>query len=158
MNFLPPLDGKKKLEVLRMEVRLNKRQKMKQLFTKLGIKSDLSFKKLFKPAISKSVLCHYIDEVERKRSTLIDYKADGKALLADLIFYNPDLSLRRVLQIYGLKKVMDALNIRELQAMLTVSNQRTLSRLMAEVNDIQLAISQSPLSFIKKIIIKKTRS
>ncbi len=41
---------KKKLEILRMEVRLNKRQKIKQLFNKLGIKSDLSFKSLFKAA------------------------------------------------------------------------------------------------------------
>jgi len=35
-----------------MEVRLNKRQKIKQSFNKLGISADLTFKKLFKPAIS----------------------------------------------------------------------------------------------------------
>ena len=53
LDFLEKYKRRKKFEVLRMEVRLNKRQKMKQLFAKLGIKADLIFKKLFKPAISK---------------------------------------------------------------------------------------------------------
>ena len=66
-SLFPFFRKKKKFEILRMEVRLNKRQKIKQLFKTLGIKSDLTLKKLFKPAIAKKVLLHYLDELESKR-------------------------------------------------------------------------------------------
>ena len=63
-----------KLEILRIEVRLNKRDKMKQLFKKLNLKSTFTFKSLFKPTISKTILLHYLDELENRRPKLIDYK------------------------------------------------------------------------------------
>lgn len=44
LHLFPELRKSNKLEILRMEVRLNKRQKMKHLFAKLGMKSDLSLK------------------------------------------------------------------------------------------------------------------
>ncbi len=115
INFLKNF-RRRKFEVLRMEVRLNKRQKIKQLFKKLNIKSDLIFKKLFKPAISKKVLLYYLDELENKRPFLLDYKHKSeKELLADLIFNNSSLGPKRILQIYGLKHAIDAINIGELR-------------------------------------------
>jgi hypothetical protein len=87
----------KKFEVLRMEVRLNKRQKMKQLFAKIGIKSDLTLKSLFKPVISRKVLLHYLDELESKRLRLLDYRiTSDKALLVDLIFNNPEMGMKKL--------------------------------------------------------------
>ena len=84
------LSRQKKFEVLRMEVRLNKRQKIKQLFNSLGIKSKLTFKKLFKPSIAKKILLHYLDEVERKRPNLSNCtKTSTKSFLATLIVNNP---------------------------------------------------------------------
>jgi hypothetical protein len=83
LKLLDRLSRRHKFEILRMEVRLNKRQKLKQLFTKLGIKADLTFKSLFKPTIAKKVLLHYLDELESKRPALLDYKAKSdEALLA----------------------------------------------------------------------------
>ena len=93
----------RKLEILRMEVRLNQRKKIKQLFKKLNIKNDLTFKRLFKPAISKKVLLYYLDELENNRSILLNYTND-KILLTDLLLNNKDLSFRKILQILGLKK------------------------------------------------------
>ena len=62
MRFWPckPWRSRHKLEFLRMEVRLNKRAKIKQLFKKLQVNADLTFKKLFKPAIAKKVLMYYL--------------------------------------------------------------------------------------------------
>src|SRR3990167_8155581 len=96
----------RKLEILRMEVRLNQRKKIKQLFKKLNIKNDLTFKRLFKPAISKKVLLYYLDELENNRSILLNYTND-KILLTDLLLNNKDLSFRKILQILGLKKVLE---------------------------------------------------
>lgn len=87
-----------------MEVRLNKREAIKRLFRKLNLKADLTFKSLFKPAIAKKVLLHYLDEVESKRPTLLDYKPKSdQALLVALRVNNSELNHRQILQIFGPK-------------------------------------------------------
>ncbi|CAN5117679.1 hypothetical protein BH09DEP1_BH09DEP1_6340 [soil metagenome] len=155
LNLFPQLRKKKKLEILRMEVRLNKRQKMKQLFGRIGIKSDLSLKSLFKPAISKKVLLHYINELESKRPPLIDYKATSdKALLADLIFNNPMVNSKRIIQMYGLSKALEIVNRRELSAMFSKYNQRQWHRLMSDAKEIKLPRIQSPFEIIREHIMK----
>ena len=146
---------RKKLEILRMEVRLNKRQKIRQLFNKLGIKTELTFKKLFKPAISKKILLHYLDELESKRPLLLDYKTSNyKALLADLIFNNPDLGPKRVLQMYGLKHALDCMNPRELREMFSTYSARSWYRLMGDVNKIKLPAIQRPFGIIRRCLVK----
>lgn len=156
---------KKKLEILRMEVRLNKRQKIKQLFNKLGIKSDLSFKSLFKAANVKKILLHYLDEIENKRPTLLDFKAStlfhqgferqaDKALIAALLFNNPDIKPQRIFQLYGLKKAFDTFNLRELKGMFGKCHQRNWYRLMAETRDVKLPVVQSPFGVIREQLEK----
>lgn len=156
LNLFPRLaQRKKKLEILRMEVRLNKRKKIKQLFNKLGIKSDLSFKSLFKPAISKKILLHYLDELESKRQPLLDYRtANDKDLLAELIFNNPELGSKRIMQMYGLSKALETMNIRELKGMLAKKNQRDWYRLMGDAKKVRLPGIQSPFLAIRKQILK----
>jgi hypothetical protein len=150
-------DKKKKFEILRMEVRLNKRQKIKQLFAKLGIKSDLTLKSIFKPAISRKILLHYLDELESKRPALLDYKASNdKALLVELIVNNPELSARKIIQIYGLSKALENMNARELRGMFSKQNQREWNRMMAEIKDVKLPETQSPFKTIKEIIKGKS--
>jgi len=156
LQLFPKLaQRKKKFELLRMEVRLNKRQKMKQLFVKLGIKSDLTLKSLFKRAISRKVLLHNLDELESKRLPLLDYKAaSDKALLADLIFNNPELSMKKIMQIYGLSKVLEVVNIRELRGMLSKRNQRDWSRFMGEVKTVKLPGTRKSFEVIRRHIMK----
>jgi hypothetical protein len=144
----------KKLEILRMEVRLNKRQKIKQLFNALNIKSDYTFKKLFKPAISKRILLHYIDELERMRPAWLDQKVDNdKQLLAMLIMNNPAMGAKQILQMYGLRKILESMTIRELRTMLG-NKQRTWLRLMADAKEVQLANESRPLGMIRDKIEK----
>ena len=129
----------KKFEILRMEVRLNTRKKIKQLFGKLGISADLTFKKLFKPAISKKILLHYLDEIESKRPPLLDYRMrSDEALLADLIINNPEMSVRQIAQIYGLKKMFELVSPRALNAMFAQRQPWSWARLMKEANKVKL--------------------
>lgn len=96
LHLFDALRKKKKFEVLRMEVRLNKRTKIKQLFEGLNIKSDLTLKSLFKPATAKKVLLHYLDELETQRPALLDMRfTNDKSLLTALVVNNPELSARR---------------------------------------------------------------
>lgn len=146
---------KKKFEILRMEVRLNKRQKMKQIFAKLGIKTDLSLKSLFKPAISKKILLHYLDELENKRLPILDHKiADDRALFADLILNNPNLSAKKIMQVYGLAKALKVMNMRELKAMLCKNNAKNWHRLINETRELKLLGLLSPFRMIREFLRK----
>lgn len=144
----------KQLEILRMEVRLNKRQKIGQLFRTLGIQTELTYKNLFNPTMSQKILLHYLDELESKRLALFDYKpTTSKALLADLIIRNPKLGLKRTIQLYGLKQIFDTIGPRELRVMFGNYNPRSWYRLIAEAKKIKLPTIKDPLDVIRKNLI-----
>lgn len=154
LNILDALEQRKRLEVLRMEVRLNNRQKMKQLFKTLKIDKELTFQSLFSSNISQQVLLHYIDELERQRPKLLDYGVSNpKALLADLIINNPRLGVKRTIQLFGLKNAFDAFTPRELRAMFGKYNNRSWYRLFAEAKQVKLPITKSPFDIVRKNLI-----
>ena len=154
-SLFPFFRKRKKFEILRMEVRLNTRKKIKQLFKSLEIKSELTLKKLFKPAIAKKVLLYYLDELESKRPLLLDYKpAHEKALLADLVLNNPELSPTKILQLFGLKQAFNSMSPRELRAMFAKYNQEAWYRLMGDANKVSLPHAQRHLEIVREELIK----
>lgn len=151
LNLFEPFKERKRLEVLRMEVRLNKRQKIQQLFRTLGIQSKLTLKDLFSCRISQQVLLHYLDELESKRSPFFDYKSSSpNSLIADLIINNPNLGVRKTIQLFGLKQAFDITTPRELRNMFGKYGQRSWYRLVAEAKTIKLPATQSPLDVIRE--------
>ncbi len=138
-------------EVLRMEARLNNRQKMMQLFKKLGIESDLTFKNLFNKNISQQILLHYLDELESKRPPLLDYKlTSSKDLLSSIIVGNPKLKLKQILQMHDLKYLLDTITLRELRSMFGKYNDRSWQRLMADAAKLSLPKSKSPFMLLRE--------
>ncbi|HLB93983.1 MAG TPA: hypothetical protein VJJ81_01930 [Candidatus Babeliales bacterium] len=155
LNLFEQLKKRTKLEFLRMEVRLNQRAKMRTLFKKLKISAPLTFKRLFKPAIAKRVLLHYIDQVESKRPSLLDYSLNNhRALLADLIFNNPKLSPKQIFQVLGFRAALAELNPRELRAHFPHYHQRSWYRLMAEMQRVQLAPRVHSFATIRKQLVQ----
>lgn len=151
LNIFDIFQKRRQFELLRMEVRLNNRQKMKQLFKTLKIEKELTFQNLFSSNISQQVLLHYLDELERQRPKLLDYRASNpKALLADLIINNPKLGTKRTIQLFGLKNALDAVTPRELRAMFSKYNDRSWYRLFAEAKSVKLPITKSPFYVIRK--------
>lgn len=151
LNLLDELTERKKLEVLRIEIRLNNRQKMKQLFKTLKIEKELTFQNLFSSNISQQVLLHYLDELEAQRPRLLDYKvSDPKALLADLIISNPKLGTKRIIQLFGLKSVLDAITPRELRAMFGKYSDRSWYRLFSEAKSVKVPVTSSPFNVIRR--------
>lgn len=142
--------NKKRLEVFRMEVRLNSRQKMKQLFPTLSIETSLTFQSLFTASISQKVLLHYVSELEKQRPQILDYQTTtAKALLADIIINNPKLGTLKTLQLFGLKQAIDVVTLRELRAMFSKYKNRSWYRLIADAKRIQLPSVKSPFQPIK---------
>lgn len=155
LSIVDAFANRNKLEFLRMEVRLNKRAAIKSLFKKLNIKADLTFKSLFKPAIAKKVLLHYLDQVESNRLPLLDYRAKSdEALLANLRVYNPKFTHKQILQAFGLKKALEIHTMRELRAMFGNSSSRSWYRLMVDAKNVKLPAIQSPLGIIREGIVQ----
>jgi hypothetical protein len=151
LNLFEAFKERKRLEVMRMEVRLNKRQKIGQLFRTLGIQSELTLKNLFNPIIAQQVLLHYLDELESKRLPLFDYKPTSpNALLADLVINNPNMGIRKTMQLYGLKQAFETTTPRELRNMFGKYGQRSWYRLIAEAKTIKLPRTRSPLGIVRE--------
>lgn len=151
LNLFETFKERRRLEVMRMEVRLNKRQKIGQLFRTLGITSDLTLKNLFSPIVARQVLLHYLDELESKRLPLFDYKPTSpNSLLADLVINNPSIGIRKTIQLYGLKNAFDSTTPRELRNMFSKYGQRSWYRLIAEAKKIKLPATRSPLEVVRE--------
>jgi len=151
LNLFETFKERKRLEVMRMEVRLNKRQKIGQLFRTLGITSDLTLKNLFSTTITQKVLLHYLDELESKRLPLLDYKqTNSNSLLTDLIINNPNIGIRKTIQLFGLKQAFDSTTPRDLRSMFGRYGQRSWYRLVAEAKTIKLPNTKSPLGIVRE--------
>jgi hypothetical protein len=155
LSIFDQLEKRRQFEVLRMETRLNKRQKMKQLFQSLGIETDLTFKVLFNQKTSQKVLLHYLDLLETQRPALLDYKAENpRDILASLIINNPSMKKNRILCLYGLKIALDTITLRELRVMFSKSNSRSWYRLMSEAKNVKLPVTISPFKIIRDDLTK----
>lgn len=151
LNLFETFKERKRLEVMRMEVRLNKRQKIGQLFRTLGIQSELTLKNLFSPTIAQRILLHYLDELESTRLPLFDYKPTSpNSLLADLVINNPSIGIRKTIQLFGLKQAFDSTTPRELRNMFGKYGQRSWYRLIAEAKTIKLPTTKSPLWVVRE--------
>lgn len=151
LSLLDTFQKRRQFEVLRMEVRLNQRQKMRKLFNNLDIDAELTFQSLFSSKISQKILLHYLNEVESKRPRLLDLKTGNpKALLAELIINNPKLGPLKTLQVFGLKQALDTATPRELRAMFGKYRPRSWYRVIAEAKRVNTPPTKSPFAVIRK--------
>ena len=136
-----------------MEVRLNKRAKIKQLFAKLNIKNNLTFNKLFRSSIAKKVLLHYVTMLECKRSSFIDFKPiNDKQLLTTLMLHNPTLKPKQLLIFFGLKKALETITLDELKKIMIKQDMHNWNRLIKELEIITIPSSEKPFEIMKQQI------
>ena len=154
MGLFDTLKKRKLFEVLRMEVRLNKRQKIGQIFKKLGVNIEVNFQSVFDSKISQAVLLHYLGEVEKQRPALLDRAYnDPQALLADIVISNPKLKARQALQAFGLKQAFDKIGMRELRKILNRISDRSWYRLVKTIKQVKLAKKNDTFGVIRKHLL-----
>jgi hypothetical protein len=154
LSLFDQLDTKKPFEVLRIEVRLNKRAKIKQLMKKIGKPNNLTLRDLFDSKKSQAILLHFLDEMEKKRPFYARYQsASDKDFLADLVIHNPNLSISRIMQLFGLKQALDKVTTRELRLMFGRCHARSWYRLMGEARRIVLPKSKDTFDLIREDLI-----
>ena len=150
LNLFEELKLRKQFEVLRMEVRLNNRQKTKKLFNTLGVQANLNFNEVYSSSISQKILLYYVSEMKKQRLPILDSQLSAKELLVSLIIGNPSLGIAKTLQIFGLKQALDVVNIRELRIMLNKYSPRSFYRLVNEAKKIKLIKLNDPFVTIEK--------
>jgi len=64
LDFFEQISIRRPFEVLRMEVRLNQRQKIGHILRKLGLDIEPTFQNLFREEVAKKVLLYYLDYIE----------------------------------------------------------------------------------------------
>ena len=68
LNIFDDIEVKKPFEVLRIEIRLNTKWKIKQVLNSINIKTDLTFKNLFNHNISREIVKYFWQKIEIKIS------------------------------------------------------------------------------------------
>lgn len=155
LGLFDTFQKRKTFEVLRMEIRLNQRQKIRQLFKTLGIETEITFKNLFDPIISQKILLHYLNEINKNRILIIDYKNTGlKDFISTLVLNNSDLSSTKTLQIIGLKTAIESFNIREFRQMISKGKDKGWYRFIEQVKELKLPPVKNPLSVLKENLVR----
>jgi hypothetical protein len=123
------------MEVLRLEIRLNKRQVMKSLFKKLGIAAELEFERLFSSQISKAVLNHFYSQImaEIRMVELLKIDTTKPIELAEAISKdNPSIKPAKSAQIIGAMCLIQKAGANGLKNLFPHNHKRTISRMIAE--------------------------
>lgn len=109
----------KTFEVMRMEVRLNTRQKIRQVLKTLGENIEPSFQNLFKLTVAKKVLLHFLNEIEAQYPKTLYFKPkSNKDFIAQFIIDNPIAKLKDTILAFGFKKTLEEMNTREIKELL----------------------------------------
>jgi len=108
------LTKKQPLEVLRVEIRLNKRQKISQILKLIGKDIEPTFVSIFNQDTAKKVLLHYISEIEEAYPPLLTYQYDSpKKFFTGFLTANPKTKLTPALKMLGLRALLEEIGIRE---------------------------------------------
>ena len=153
LNLFDTIKPTTPFEVLRMEVRLGTRQKIKQVLKLIDSDVEPAYRNLFSQSIAQKVLIHYLDTIDRARPSLLDYPPRTPIeLLAELTINNPTLSSTRILQVFGLKQALNSLDIRGLRAILGNRKPTSWYKLMVVVQNLNLPKCPNPLAVIRNSI------
>jgi len=125
----------KQLEVLRLEIRLNKRQLIRSLFKKLNIETELEFESLFSTDISKAVISHFFDTIlaEIKMVNLLQVDMSNPVMLAEsIIIENPNIKPDKVLRLIGGLSMLQSSGASSLKAVFAGNSKRSVSRIITD--------------------------
>jgi hypothetical protein len=141
--------------VIRFEVRLNKRQKLNSLLEKIGYSKNLNFEEIFKEDISKKILLDYWNTlVKQKNLGLFTIQTSNKDILRSVYKSNPNIKPSRAIYLTGLfmlaKDGNGMLELRNILEQNSVS--RTWSRIKKDLKDMSDTLPQNMIrGWIKQI-------
>lgn len=100
-------------EVLRMEVRLGKRQKLKQIINAIGLTMKPTFRNFFSEKVAQKVLLHYLEEIESNYPSVLTYEYDTpEKFFTEFLINNPEKRLTSALKYLAMRILLEKLGVR----------------------------------------------
>lgn len=152
LDLFEGLKLEKPFEVLRMEARLNKREVIKRLFGKLGIKDDLVFAQVFKKEISQKVLLSYLDTIKMSYAPLAYIPKSAKDFIADFRIIQPKAKPRKMLQMLGLITACNETGIREFREAIERLGKHHWPRLLKDWQGCKFSPTRQPIKPIEEAL------
>lgn len=119
LSLFEKLSKRKAFEVMRMEVRLGNKRKVKQVISAIGLTSKPTFKNLFTQEVAQKVLLHYLTEIERNYPPLLNYEYDTpEKFFTEFLISNPNKRLTSALKYLGMRLLLEKLGVREFRQLI----------------------------------------
>lgn len=149
LNLFDSLEMKKPFEVLRLEVRLGSRKKIKS-YTKI---EDLTFVNLFRAEVSKTTLIKTLDKIESNYPVVPQTEQTQEEFYAELITKNPKLNYQKSLAFLGATVLIKEIGIRKFREVTRKFGDNSWYRLNAEIKKVNIT-KTNPFKHIREEIEK----
>jgi len=127
----------KDLQVLRMEVRLNTRRKIKSLCERLGQRVPETLSDVFRKDLAQGVLLHFWNLIEHELNVVSMTRQKPENLFQQLVTH-VGMKPTKALQIIGWLALINSVGMRGLNSMMGKSGQRAWVRLKKEIENYPL--------------------
>lgn len=125
----------KPLEILRMEVRLNQPQKIRQVLRNIHLETELTFQNLFKKEIARRVLLYHLDQIEDAYPKLLYFNSkSAKDFIAQFIVDNPKAKQKDVFSALGFHTALEEIGARETRGLLEKYSRKSWYRFYRQMN------------------------
>lgn len=124
LNLFDNLNIKKPFEVLRIEVRLNTKRKIKQVLKTINVNKDLTFKNLFNLDISKRVISHFWQYIEKNINICSIDTRSPSSLLETIIGSNKGIKHSKALKLLSVIMLGQEVGFRTLRSTLDLNGKK----------------------------------
>ena len=155
VSLFDQLEMKEPFEVLRMEVRLGSRKKIKDVLKAVKIHIEvLNFTSLFSRFISQEVLLYTLSKIEQGYPTILTATTKtNEELLIQLMIDNPKMKYKNVLALIGAKSLLSEVGTRNFRQITDKFGKSNWYRLNKEMKTLTLSKKLNPFTFLRDEII-----
>ncbi len=154
LSLFDKVEMKKPFEVLRMEVRLGSRNKIKDMLKKTSNNSkDLSFMKLFSQQVSKDILLYTMNKIEADYPKILTTPTKtNEELFTQLMIDNPMLKYKKVLAVVGAKVLLQEQGTRGFRKITSKFEKTNWYRFNKEMKDLVISNAVNPFDYLTQAI------
>jgi len=150
LSLFSTISTRKPFEVLRYELRLGSRRKIKQIFDKTGIiYNDLTFTEVFNKKISKKLLMQTLTNINNSIPTILNSDTESlEKFIIKLRLNNPQLSYSQLLKIVGAKALYQEIGLRGFRELTEKTNGTAWYRLKKQLKELNFDSRKTDLGKI----------
>lgn len=156
LNLFEKVEMKKPFEVLRMEVRLGSKRKIRETLKKLGYDDkDITFVKLFNNKLAQDILMDTVNRIESGYPVLL--KEDSKSnedFLIQLMINNPKMKFKNGLAMVGVRNLLSEIGTRNFRNVTEKYDKSNWYRLNKEMGNLNINKQLNPFVNIKEALTK----